>query len=159
MDLEAKKKLLRYIPSGLYVVGVKAGEELHGFTGSWLSQTSMKPPLIMLGVREDTRSFHMIKEGKVFTINYFKKEDQKVIEHFFKPATKTGERLGDYAYHTGKTGAPIIENAVGFLECEVRQVVEGVGDHAVVIGEVIEAGSKEDTQPIIMSDTPWHYGG
>ena len=33
------------------------------------------------------------------------------------------------------------------------------GDHEAVIGEVVNAKLIETVDPIIMSDTPWHYGG
>lgn len=159
MDAAAKRKLLRHIPCGLYVVGVKSGGELHGFTGSWVSQISMDPPCIVIGVRADSKSFEMIKSGKVLTVNYIRKENKATLEHFFKPPALSGNRLGTFPFTTGKTGAPILEEAVGFLECEVRKVVDGFGDHAAVIAEVIEAFVKDDVAPLIMSDTPWHYGG
>jgi len=159
MDLEAKKKLLRWIPCGLYVVGVKSGNEVHAFTGSWFSQASMKPPCIMLGVRTDARSYEMIKQTKVLAVSYIRKENAKTIEHFFKPVKRDENRLGGYSFFTGKTGAPILEEAIGYLDCEVKSIAEGFGDHACVIAEVIDAQLKEDTPPIILSDTPWKYGG
>ena len=159
MDEAAKQKLLRWIPCGLYVVGVKSGADLHAFTGSWLTQISMKPPLVLVGVRNDSRSLQMIKEGKVLTVNYIRKENKKTLEHFFKPVSVDGNRLGGYPFKAGKTGAPLLDEAVGYLECEVRHVQDGFGDHAAVIAEVVDAVMKEDVSPLIMSDTPWHYGG
>jgi len=86
MDLEAKKKLLRSIPSSLTVVGVKEGEDLHGFTASWVSQISMKPPAIMVGIRNESHSLEMIKNDKVFSINFFTVEHKDLVATFFKPA-------------------------------------------------------------------------
>jgi len=159
MNEEAKKKLLRHIPSGLYVIGVKAGDDLHGFTGSWLSQVSMKPPMVMLGVREASHSLEMMRKGKVMTVNYFGKKDQDLVAKFFKHAPAEGGRLAGVGFHTEKTGAPILEKALGYLECHIRDIVEGFGDHALVLAEVVEATLREDAPPLIMSDTPWHYGG
>lgn len=159
MDMDAKKKLLRWIPSGLYVVGVKAGDEVHAFTGSWMSQASMKPPCIMLGVRKDTRSFNMIKDSKVLSISYIRKENAKTLENFFKPVPQNGDRLGEFPFFKRRTGTPILEEALGFLECEVKHIIDDYGDHAAVIAEVIEAELREDVAPLVMSDTPWKYGG
>ena len=159
MNLEAKKKLLRKIPSGLYVIGAKDGERLHAFTGSWLSQISMKPPMIVLGVQATSHSLAMMKKSKVVSVNYIRKSNQATIQHFFKPVVHQEGRLGNFAYYIAKTGAPILDEAIGYLECRVERVVEGFGDHAAVIAEVIEAEIREDLEPIVMSDTPWHYGG
>ena len=162
MDEEAKKTLLRSIPSGLYVIGVKAGDRLHGFTGSWVSQISMKPPAIILGVRDKSHSLGIIRDGRVISVNFFRKDQQELVATFFKAIDHEGDRLEKYSYHTGKTGAPLIDDAMGYLECEVTSIVDGFGDHAAVIAEVVDAEIKPDhknNSPLIMSDTRWHYGG
>ena len=159
MNPDIKKKLLRKIPYGLYVIGVKSKNDLHGFTGSWLTQVSMNPPVVALGVRNGTKSLEMIQVGKVLTVNFVGKNGKAVIEHFFKSAARDGNRLGQYAFHTGKTGAPILDEAIGCLECEVRKITDGFGDHSIVIAEVVEAILPSDADSLMMSDTPWHYGG
>ncbi len=158
MNEEAKKKVLRQIPYGLYVIGVKSGDVCHGFTGSWFSQCSMKPPRVMLGVRCGTYSLDMIKEGKVFSVNFLAKKDKKILEQFFKPVPSSGSRFGELGFSLKKTGAPVLNDAVSYLECEVKDIFES-GDHSIVIGEVVEAEAVKDEAPLIMSDTPWHYGG
>src|SRR5688572_4739503 len=111
MNEEAKKKLLQKIPYGLYVIGVKDGAAHHAFTGSWLSQCSMKPPRVMLGVRHGTHSIEMLKNGKVFTVNFLAKEDKKILEQFFKSTPASGNRFGDLTFQLKITGAPILDKA------------------------------------------------
>ena len=158
MNEEAKRKILRNIPYGLYVIGVKAGETHHAFTGSWLSQCSMKPPRVMLGVKHDTHSHDLLEQGKVFTVNFLSKDDRKILEQFFKPVPSNGNRFGDLGYRLKKTGAPILDAAIAYLECEIKSIVDA-GDHSIVIGEVVGAEILKEANPLIMSDTPWHYGG
>lgn len=158
MDETAKKNILRKIPYGLYVIGVKDGESHHAFTGSWFSQCSMKPPRVMLGVRHGTHSLELLKQGKVFSVNWVSKEDKKILEQFFKPTPSTGNRFGDLTYQLKTTGTPILDKALAFLECEVIDIYEA-GDHSVVIGEVVNAETRNNDEPLVMSDTPWHYGG
>ena len=159
MDLHAKKTLLLKIPNGLYVIGVRWKDHYHAFTGSWLTQISMKPPMIVVGVRSDAESLEFMKHEKIFSVNYIRKSHKTTIEHFFKPVSDESDRLGSYPFHTDKTGAPILNEAIGYLECKVRKVIGGFGDHEAVIGEVVNAKLIEEVDPIIMSDTPWHYGG
>lgn len=158
MNEEAKRNILRKIPYGLYVIGVKDGAGHHAFTGSWLSQCSMKPPRVMLGVRHGTHSFDCLKQGGVFSVNFLSKEDKKVLEQFFKPAPSNGNRFGDLKFSLKTTGAPILEKAIAALECRVTDIVDA-GDHSIVIGEVVGAEATKEQPPLIMSDTPWHYGG
>lgn len=158
MNEESKKKILRQIPYGLYVIGLKDGASFHAFTGSWLSQCSMKPPRIMLGVRSGTHSLELIKKGSFFSVNFLPKTEKKTLEQFFKPTPANGNRFGDVRYELKKTGTPILEKATGYLECEVKYFHD-VGDHSIVVGEVVEAEILNEESPLVMSDTPWHYGG
>ena len=158
MDEEAKRKILRQIPYGLYVIGVKDGDSCHAFTGSWLSQCSMKPPRVMLGVRHGTHSLEMLKEGKVFAVNWLSKNHKKVLEQFFKATPASGNRFGELSYKFFKTGAPVLDEALSFLECEVVHIYDA-GDHSIVVGEVVNAQLRNSEAPLVMGDTPWHYGG
>ena len=158
MDREVRKAVLRKIPYGLYVIGVKEEGGVNAFTGSWFSQASMEPPLVMLGVSKKSLSLGMIRASKVFSVNFLLKSQKDVAEHFIKPASRVGNKFSDVPFTLGRTGTPILDSAPYYLECEVREIAEG-GDHAVVIGEVVEVGFKQDAQPLVMSDTPWHYGG
>ena len=158
MNPEAKKQILRRIPYGLYVIGVKNDKEVHAFTGSWLSQCSLNPPCVALGVRHGTRSIELVEQGRVFSINFISKKDRKILEQFFKATPPDGNRFGELAFDCLRTGAPVLKDAIAYLECEVKTIVPA-GDHSVVIGEVIEAEIRRVEAPLVMSDTPWHYGG
>jgi flavin reductase (DIM6/NTAB) family NADH-FMN oxidoreductase RutF len=158
MNEDAKKKILRQIPYGLYVIGVRDSENHHAFTGSWFSQCSMKPPQVMLGVRHGTHSLDMIRNGKVFSVNWLAKDDKKILEQFFKHTPASGNRFGELTYRLFKTGTPVLDKALAFIECEVAHVYEA-GDHSIVIGQVVNAEIRSGEPPLVMGDTPWHYGG
>ena len=70
MDENAKKALLRFVPYGLYVIGVGRGDEANAFTASWLMQVSMQPPVIALGIRENSESLRRARAGGGLTVNY-----------------------------------------------------------------------------------------
>lgn len=159
MDLQAKRIALRKIPHGVYVVGVKQDAQLNAFTATWLTQVSFTPPLVALGVKKDSHSLEMIKHDRVFSVNLLGKNQKALAEHFVKPASVVGEKLKDVRYRPGKTGAPVLEEAIAYFECELREVANERGDHAVVIGEVVEAGVHKDELALTLMDTGWHYGG
>ncbi len=159
MDLQAKRIALRKIPHGVYVVGLKDGDQLNAFTATWLTQVSFTPPLVALGIKKNSHSFQMIRDGRVFSVNLLGKDQKSVAEHFVKPASVVGEKLIQVKHRPGKTGAPILEEAIAYFECEVREIANEGGDHAVVIGEVVEAGVHKDEPAMTLMDTGWHYGG
>ena len=67
------------------------------------------------------------------------------------------ERFG---FHDGATGAPILDGAPAYVDCEVRQAVD-CGGHTFFIGEVVDTAfqADEDTEVLRMEDTRMSYGG
>jgi flavin reductase (DIM6/NTAB) family NADH-FMN oxidoreductase RutF len=159
MDVQAKRVALRKIPHGVYILGVKQGDHANAFTATWLTQVSFTPPLVAVGIKKDSHSLEMIRQDKVFSVNILGKAHKPIAEHFVKPATVAGEKLKEMPHRFGKTGSPILEAAIAFVECELREIANEIGDHAVVIGEVVEAGVVSDEPALTLLDTGWHYGG
>ena len=159
MDLQAKKIALRKIPHGVYIVGVAQDSQLNAFTATWLTQVSFTPPLVAVGIKKESHSLEMIKQGRVFSVNLLGKGQKSLAEHFVKPATVVGEKLKEISHRQGKTGAPVLDDAIAYVECELREIANEQGDHAIVIGEVVEALVRKDEPALTLMDTGWHYGG
>lgn len=159
LDEKAKRTMLRKIPHPLNICGVKDGEDLNGFTLSWLTQASFKPPLIVIGVKQDSRSHAMIKASQVFAVSFLEASQKDLAERFFQPQRRLGDKFGDVEFYTGEaTGCPIISAALGYVECQVTGSLEQ-GDHSVFLGEVVAAGMHRDGEPLLLKDTSWQYGG
>ncbi|MFQ6057824.1 MAG: flavin reductase family protein [Anaerolineae bacterium] len=158
MDLEAKKKALRMITYGLYVLTAKRGDQVNGATVTWLSQASFEPPLVMVGLRRDSLIHDMVEESGAFAVNVLGEGQEDVAETFFRTAKVEGDRISGFSFESGETGAPLLLDAPAFFECRVVEVVKR-GDHTVFVGEVIAAGVRREAEPLVLADTPWTYGG
>ena len=159
LDEQAKKTMLRKIPHGLYICGVKDGEELNGFTASWLMQSSFKPPLVVNCVKQDSGSHAMIKNSGVFAISFLDSEQKDLAAKFFKPKRRVGNKFEDVEFYEGAaTGCPIISDSLGYVECKLVSTVEE-GDHTIFVGEVIGAGVHREGNQLLLESTGWQYGG
>ena len=158
MDSELKKKALRKIVHGVYVIGVASEGKSNAFTATWLTQVSFIPPLVVAGIRKDGLSYRMIERSRVFSINFLGADQKPIAQHFLKPAHLGGDKLEGVPYRLGKTGTPILEEAIAFVECQVRDIHPG-GDHSLVVGQVVEAGVHKDIDPLALKETGWQYGG
>ena len=85
LDLAAKKVLLRKIPHGLFICGVREGEEVNGFTASWVTQGSFEPPLVVVSVKADGSSHGIIERTKRFSLNVLRSDQKDLAAVFFKP--------------------------------------------------------------------------
>ena len=101
----------------------------------------------------------LIAEGGSFTINLWDSEETRPFVKFSKPATDDGETLNGRPVRNGTTGAPIFDEAIAWMECEVRQAHD-LGTHTLFIGEVVDAAILDDEKrPAAMTDTRMKYGG
>ena len=157
-----RRRVLWTLPSGLYVVGSRAGERRNGMTINWVSQVSFEPKLLAISVEKTAFTHELISESRVFALNTVSREDRAIVRKFSKPVEVDAEAmtLNGFPFHDGLTGAPILDQAPAYVDCEVRQTV-GVGNHSLFIGEVVDAGfqAAEDTEVLRMEDTRMNYGG
>ncbi len=158
LDLEAKKVLLRKIPHGIFICGVREGNDVNGFTASWVTQGSFEPPLIVMAVRSDGSSHGMIERTKMFSLNVLRQDQKDLAALFFKPQKALGGRFEATPFKYGDLGLPILEDAIGGIECSLVGQVS-YGDHTVFVGEVKTAILHNNTEALNLSSTGWSYGG
>ncbi len=159
MDEQAKKTALRGITYGLYVVGVKNGEDVSASTINWMTQTSFSPPLVVIATKAGTTTEHWIDKSRVFSVNILESGQKEQAITFFKPQSRVGNKFGDIGFKPGEeTGCPILDDALSFFECKVIDK-NTAGDHTIFIGEVINAGSNRVGEPLTLFSTGMFYGG
>jgi flavin reductase (DIM6/NTAB) family NADH-FMN oxidoreductase RutF len=163
-----RRRVLWSLPSGLYVVGSAgaAGADgrpvLNAMTTNWVTQVAFEPKLLGIGVEKPALTHRLITEGGVFSVCTVAREDRTIVRKFTKPVEvdHDARTLNGFAFHTGVTGAPILDQAPAYLDCEVRQAVD-VGTHTFFIGEVLDSAFQGDegTEVLRMEDTRMNYGG
>lgn len=159
MDSELLNKVTWKIPNALVLIGSASGEEWNGMTASWVTQLSMEPVLIGVGVDNKAITHRLISDGGSFSVNLWPSDDTRVFVKFSKPAEQGNGSLNGRPVHQGMTGAPIFDESLAWLECEVRQSID-LGTHTLFIGEVVDAGVNDDEpRAAAMSDTRMKYGG
>ena len=128
-------------------------------TASWITQLSMEPVLVGVGVDNSAVTHRLISEGGSFTVNLWSSEDTRVFVKFSKPAVRDGLTLNGRAVVPAPSGAPIFEEAIAWMDCTVRDTID-FGTHTLFVGEVTAGGVTDDEQrAAAMSDTRMKYGG
>ena len=159
MEDELVNRVTWKIPNALALVGSRAGDERNAMTASWITQLSMEPVLIGVGIDNDAITCRLIADGGSFTVNLWNAEDTRVFVKFSKPAVDDGTTLNGRPVRAATTGAPVFDEAVAWLDCEVRHRLD-LGTHTLFVGEVVAAAiNDEEGRPAAMSDTRMKYGG
>lgn len=149
------------IPNALALIGSRSGETWNAMTASWITQLSMRPVLVGVGIDNDAVTHRLISESGVFTVNLWSPEETRVFVKFSKPARKEGMTLNDRGIREGVTGAPLFEESVAWFECRVQESHD-LGTHTLFVGEVVAAGldpDHADERVAALSDTQMKYGG
>jgi flavin reductase (DIM6/NTAB) family NADH-FMN oxidoreductase RutF len=158
MDPAQKKKALRLLTYGLYVVTARSGDSLAAATVTWLSQSSFHPALVMAGIQRKSSLHKIISTARAFAVHIPGKGQKALATRFFKTAETAADTLGGYRFESGVTGAPILADVPAWLECRVVEELRR-GDHTIFVGEVVAAGVRRDEPPLTLRDTGLAYGG
>jgi flavin reductase (DIM6/NTAB) family NADH-FMN oxidoreductase RutF len=157
-----RRRVLWTMPSGLYVVGSRAGDRRNAMTLNWATQVSFDPKLLAIAVVKEAYTHELITEGGVFSLCIIARDDRAIVRKFTKPVEVDLEArtLNGFPFHDGPTGAPVLDQAVGWLACTVANAVD-VGDHTLFLGQIVDVGFQqpEDTPVLRMEDTRMNYGG
>jgi flavin reductase (DIM6/NTAB) family NADH-FMN oxidoreductase RutF len=138
MNPDHKKTVLRMIPYGIYVLTADDGKgNISAATVNWVTQTAFAPPLLVVGVKTDSGTYQTVKTAQTFALNMLGKDQKSLAFTFFRPADVSDGKLSGQSFRKGTTGAPILIDALGAVECRVVSIVEQ-GDHHIVVGEVID---------------------
>jgi flavin reductase (DIM6/NTAB) family NADH-FMN oxidoreductase RutF len=157
-----RRRVLWTMPSGLFIVGSRAGERRNGMTCNWTTQLGFDPKLVGVSVEKDAVTHELISEGRVFALCIVDREDRAIVRKFTKPVDVDLEAhtLNGFPFHDGVSGAPILDQAVAYVDCELRSTVD-VGSHSLFLGEIVDAAFQKDEEtPVLrMEDTRMSYGG
>jgi flavin reductase (DIM6/NTAB) family NADH-FMN oxidoreductase RutF len=159
VDQKTKQKTLRLLTNGMYILTSRDGSTLGAATVTWVSQSSFKPPLLMAAVRKDSSVFRCLVKSRVAALHILGSHQQTIAQKFFSPTKADSEALNGEPFFEGKTSAPILKNLNAYLECNVVDVREEYGDHAIVILQVVEAELHNVVEPLTIPGSPWEYGG
>src|SRR6202044_3180880 len=123
MDADAKKIALRMIPYGIYVLTADDGKgNVGAATVNWVTQGSLAPPLVVVGIKADSGAHTVVKGTGKFALNMLGKEHKGLALTFFKPAKVEDGKLSGQSFHAGTNATPILADAIAAIECSVRDL-------------------------------------
>lgn len=157
MNDAAKQRVLQRFTYGLYALTVKHAGDEHGITANWITQASFDPPMIVAAVGNTSRTIELIRDAHHFAVSVLHEGQREMAEKLGR-AAGGGQRLkGVKTRPAPVSGVPILVDALGWLECRVVATLPS-GDHALVLGEVIEAGVEhEDARPLTTGSAGLSY--
>ncbi len=122
------------VVGSLCVATVQKGDVRTAMLASWVSQATFNPPGFTIAVAKERAIESFMHIGDRFVLNILDQSKQ-LRRSFMKKFTPGEDRFIDIATETAQNGAPILTEALGYLECQVEQRMEA-GDHWIVYATV-----------------------
>ena len=140
IDALSLRRVLSHFATGVTVLATRhrAGGAC-GLTANAFSSVSLNPPLALVCVDRATRSYPCLVESRAFTASFLSAGQADLAVRF---AGKEDDKFDGVPVRTGVTGLPILEGAIGHVECELEAEHDG-GDHAILVASILSAGRDE----------------
>lgn len=129
-DLRA---LLREVPAPVAIVTVQLADEAAGLTVDSFVSLSVEPPLVGVALRRHAALHELLRESGAFALSILASGQEHLAQHFARGVPPIAHWTG-IETTPGELGAPLIEGALGWIECRLASE-HGVGDHTLFVGE------------------------
>jgi flavin reductase (DIM6/NTAB) family NADH-FMN oxidoreductase RutF len=141
---------MRSYPSGLAVLTVDANGERLGLTVNSLVSLSLEPPLVGVAISRQAAMHELLRDAGRFAASLLAADQGDVAQHFARGVPPIAMWHG-LVWRAGETGAPLLEDAIGWLECELAAEHEA-GDHTLFVGSVVVAARGRAAPALVYVD-------
>ena len=145
---------MRVFPSGVCVVSANIeGQRVATTIGSLVS-LSLEPPLVGISVGRDVSLHELLRTAGAFGVSILRGEQADVAAHFARgvPPLVLWDNV---PLREGETGAPLLAEALAWMECRVWNRYDA-GDHSIFVGEVVFAEEGEPGDALVYREHGYH---
>ena len=138
LDSTTFRRIVGRFATGVVVVTTVTDEGFHGLTANAFCSVSLEPPLLLVCADRLARGHDRIAQTGAFGVSILSDRQEFLAERFAGRAPLVNARFDGAPYLTAKTGAPLLKEAVAWLDCRLWATYDG-GDHSIFVGEVVAA--------------------
>jgi flavin reductase len=127
------RTVMRRFPAGVAVLTLRRP---FGVTIGSLTSVSLEPALVSVAIGLDSQAHELVRDEGGYAISILAAEQEALAQHFARSVPPIALFEG-VAVRDGARG-PLLEGALGWLECGVRHAYPA-GDHTLFVAEVEHA--------------------
>ena len=146
-DIADFKAVMGRFATGVTVVTTALGSQRVGVTVNAFCSVSLDPPLVLVCIERTAHIHDLLLESGIFVVNLLAEGQNEVARCFAVSSDHRNREFCGCETHSVQTGAPVLGDALGYLDCTIADVFPG-GDHSIVIGRVAALGAL-DRKPLV----------
>ncbi len=152
VDEAVFRDALGQLASGVTIISMRVDGEDHGFTATSFTSLSLDPMLVLVCVVKAQRSHLQLEQAGHYAVSILG-DGQRALGLRFAEAEPEA-RFRGVPVQRAQTGAPILEGAIAWVDCRIREILPG-GDHSIFIGEVVAAGAEPRDAALLYHNRKW----
>ncbi|MHC4948004.1 MAG: flavin reductase family protein [Planctomycetota bacterium] len=137
------------IPNGLFVVTAAFEEARSGVLAHWVQQCSTTPPMIMVAMAKGQPVEPLIRDSRAFALCQVGADDRLLHRKFATAPDRHDDPFISLSTRCAPSGAPIVERALSYLDCELVRLIDIEADHLVYIAQVLSGGVLHEATPAV----------
>ena len=141
---------LRLWASGVTVVTARAPRGVASITVSSFASLSLRPPLVLVCIERRARAHRVLARSRSFGVNLLRIDQEDLSDRAAGRLGRRAARLPRGRLREAVTGAPILRDALAWLDCTLVARHRG-GDHTIFVGRV-EASGTGPGRPLLWFD-------
>jgi flavin reductase (DIM6/NTAB) family NADH-FMN oxidoreductase RutF len=133
----------------LWIVTAQAGGRRGGLIATFVSQASIVPevPRVVVGIARHHHTWELIESAQAFGLHLLTEAQLEWVWRFGLQTGRDLDKLEGIATCAGASGAPILSEAPGWLDCRVEAHLD-TGDRTVYLAAVVGAQAP-GTEPLL----------
>ncbi len=147
-DPRAFRDALGQFATGVTLVTAQGAAGPVGITANSFASLSLEPPLVLWSVALSSSRAQTFIEADHFAIHVLSADQERIARAFAARA----DAFADVPPRESPRSVPLIDGCLAHFECE-REAVHPGGDHALIIGRVVEMAVKPGTPLIFAGGT------
>lgn len=147
LDPKALRQVFGQFCTGVTVVLTHdADGNPYGITVNSFSSVGLDPPLALFCITRDSDTLPALEQSRSFSVNILGASQQDVSNRLAKKGGS--EKLDGLGLTQRVSGAPVLEQSLAMLDCEVFAFYDG-GDHVIVVGRIVDAEVLDEGAPLL----------
>ena len=131
--------------TGVVLVTAAPDGEPAGLIVNSLQSVSLGPPLVSFAPARSSLTWRRMRRHGRFGVNVLARRHERFARRAAAPGA---DRFAGIDWVPGRTGVPLVADALATLECEIADV-HPAGDHWIIIGRVDELSMAGRDDPLI----------
>jgi flavin reductase (DIM6/NTAB) family NADH-FMN oxidoreductase RutF len=147
--MDAFSEIFERLDRELWLVTAQAGERRSGLIATYVSKASLVPalPRVTIALAKHHFTHELIEASNAFCMHLVDETNIEWVWRFGVPSGRETDKFRGLATSTGASGAPILSDALAWLDCRVENRMD-TGDRSVYLAEVLDARSEQTTTPL-----------